>query len=347
MKGPPNWFVRPYAPELQRRHKNAKNKQIKHTQRKYYSLGGILTFMGFYSFFSVASFLSIGCATSILSLFSANSILSIASVNSVLSFGCSNRVLQICNSNNFVTKLPSTVAVQKQHDEKFLIAALPKLCYFGSCDKLESCLFKDNTVQIDSTFYTLGPQNTNQIQTSQFYNSANVYHPLSLLLQYKPLGGKFTLQTLTDVIQYNRVPKSIWKESLSLKLSLMIHVFDFQQIFALYKAELLSGQTNGFCRGGNTESVEVYRISKQLVIVPTQSIEATHCNAFSHKQIKPITMADCAPMQKCFRNKDCTRLFKEYIQNTELPCAYSYNEYYSLISAPAVSSALLTVALLF
>ena len=300
-----------------------------------------------WSILSALSALSILGCTSVLSIFSLNSVLSIYSMNSVLSVGCTDRIYQMCNNERFISSLPPLVGEYSDHPkESFVVQLAGNTCHFGSCGIVDTCALDGETLSVQSDTYTLKSPDEGTEQSSVFFHDLNVFHPRATNVQYKEVNGEFLPKTLQNVIDYKRVSDYSLNEALDSSLSDLPTVFDLRQIFALYTAELLGGQTNGFCRGGNKDSVTAYRHNKKIILVPRQQIKSHKCNAFSWNALKPVTMPDCAPMKKCLQNKGCSKLFEEYTKEMKFPCAYTHSQFILLFALPATSFIILLFAFL-
>jgi len=273
-------------------------------------------------------------AGSFLSILSAGSVLSINSVASILSINCKYGVLQICNKDAFTLPPPA-----KGDFETFpalespFVAIQNNKCLFGSCTEID-CTLTDNVLTLEGTYsYTVGPEAHDLVRQSKFLNKYDLYAPRSQLVKMQTDGGEYSTLTLTH--KPNLQTSSL--SSTNVALEDLTDTLEYTQLFNLYLAELASGTTRGWCRGGESSGVNVFKNNEQrLLVVPDASIslDTNRCNSMS--AIRPDSMADCKPMQRCLKNKECRDKWEKYsaASKYDYKCAYSKGEFVLLFMVP-------------
>lgn len=314
------------------------------------SVWSAFSLLSLISLASVGSVLSVLSAGSFLSVWSVGSILSINSVNSVLTIGCKHGVLQVCNTDTEVKnfKFGSVDAFPRSpRPELPLIVHDNTKCSFGKCDK-KACQVTDTEIILDNKFkYKLEKENVSKVIASMFMEKYDVPFPWAQLVKIKSAAGAFETRTLTEVPNLEHVTQSSFKNVLEAYSDEEGVVFDFFYVFSVYLAELLSGTTNGWCRGGNQNNVAAYKHENGYLVVPDESITTgeNKCNTFA--ALKPDTMPDCKPMQLCLSNSACKKQWETFSSDSTYKCAYTNNEFYALFGIPlaAISAGIFVVSI--
>ena len=301
------------------------------------------------SFCSVLSILSVASAGSFLSVASAGSILSISSVESILSINCVGGILQICNDKKLPRILNPPEPTSNPFPPQPFVAEANDKCLFGSCTE-HTCALSGSELSLTgasgATYtYAVGSKDLAAVAASAYYTEASVHHSQSQLVQLQQDGGAYSTKTITERTALPAVPDSDFRSALGVGIDDLFNTFDYKQLFRLYAAELGTGTTKGWCRGGDRSAVAAYKADGRIVVVPTgQAIFGENkCNRMS--ALKPATVADCEPMRTCLANRACKALWRRQTAVRPPKCAYTTNEFTVLFSLPVVSVALVVFIL--